>query len=113
MFRSIGRIVFSFRSFDSTVWTSRLPTHSPGPCSYHVRAFVLTISVLYLVGYVDRLCGEAGDDSIEKSWRVAKQSWRMSELGNRLVDQDCLIEQYKLALGDRDKEIDNMKRVST
>lgn len=37
----------------------------------------------------------------------------MSELGSRLVDQDCVIEQYKLALGDRDKEIDNMKRVST
>jgi len=69
--------------------------------------------VLCLVGRVDRLCDDAGDDDDhEESWNVVGKSRRMVELENRIVDQDCLIDQYRAALGDRGIEIDNLKLVS-
>lgn len=70
--------------------------------------------MLCLVGRVrNRLCDDVdGDDSDEKSWNLAGESRRMAELEDKIVDQDCLIEQYKAALGDRENEIDNLKRVS-
>lgn len=70
-------------------------------------AFGIRLSLigLYLrsvcvVGYVDAFRGE-------------KQSWPATDVANKLLDQDCLIEQYKLALRDRDNELESTKRVST
>ena len=66
-----------------------------------------------LVGHVNQLFDNTdGDDSDEKGWNVMRKSRRMAELEDKIVDQDCLIEQYKAALGDRENEIDNLKLVS-
>lgn len=68
--------------------------------------------MLCLVGGVVRLCDDADDDNDEESWNVTGKSRRMVQLESKIVDQDCLIEQYKAALGDRGIEIDNLKLVS-
>lgn len=69
--------------------------------------------MLCLVGRVDRLCDDVdGDDNDEKCWSAMGKSRRMAELEDKIIDQDCLIEQYKAALGDRENEIDNLKLVS-